>query len=75
MLATSSEIVKVGQLTSNGSCGDFQSYIQHGESDLAPRVIRLNFHFMNSQSGAMNYTSEEATVFAHELLKAANAAI
>ncbi len=75
MLATSSEIVQVVQLTSNSSCGDFQSYIQHGESDLAPRVIRLNFHFMNSQSGAMNYTSEEATVFAHELLKAANAAI
>ena len=55
-------------------CNSSEHYIPWGgvSGNQPMRVIRLNFHFMNSRDSTRNLTGEDAVRFATELVKEAN---
>lgn len=60
--------------TSKAGCTETENYIPHkGRNGITPlRMIRLNFHFMNSADGTQNLGEEEAREFAEDLVKRSN---
>lgn len=56
------------------ACGDIKNYIPWaGQNGMTPiRVIRLNYHFMNSADSTKNLRGEGARKFAEDLITLAN---